>query len=60
MSPIAKNVLSDLFINIAAGWCGVIFISPFFGSDYLLLLSRIVFAMVFLCGGYSLRKGAIR
>ncbi len=60
LSPIWLEILSDLFVNLSAGWLAVAFIEPQINStrNISLLLFKLILAIVSLIIAKSLREEA--
>ena len=61
ISPVIRSILGDLFINLAAGWIGVLIIVPNFSSEKgwkkkIILTGDIVLAILSLLLAYLLRN----
>lgn len=61
VDPTVFSIASELFINLAAGWLGVVIIVPNFSGErgvrkWLVLTTDIVFAIVCLTLAFVLRK----
>ena len=51
IEPVFAGVLSDLFVNLAAGWLGIVFIVPNFSKvsgrrKWFVLMTDLLFAIV--------------
>jgi hypothetical protein len=51
IEPVFSGVISELFVNLAAGWLGVVFIVPNFlkvkgKQKWLMLITDVLFAIV--------------
>ena len=61
LDPIWAAILGDLFVNLSAGWYGLVFITPSFASfqstgGILLLLTYAVFGTVSLLASYKCKQ----
>jgi hypothetical protein len=61
VNPVIRSILGDLFINLAAGWIGVLIIVPNFSNERgwkkkIILTADIVLAIICLLLAFLLRN----
>lgn len=61
IDPLWANILSELFVNLSAGWFGAAFIVPVIAKKQVsvnlgVLLFNLIFGIVFLIIGFQLRE----
>jgi hypothetical protein len=60
MDPLLRDLISDLFVNLAAGWFGAAIIVPVFSRrprlKWVSLTIDVILGIVFLTFAYGIRK----